>query len=60
MKVFFKKECELQEQMQHMTKADGVCLCTTRTTAVSAYGQREGAARRAKTGDGCKPVWPKA
>ena len=28
MKVFFKKECELQEQMQHMTKADGVCPCT--------------------------------
>ena len=34
--------------------------CTTRTTAVSAYGQREGAARRVKTDDGCKSVWPKA
>ena len=34
--------------------------CTTRTTAVSAYGQRGCAARRVKTDDGCKSVWPKA
>ena len=26
------------------------CLCTTRTTAVSAYGQREGAAPQGRTG----------